>query len=404
MKRLVLLTALAVFLISALLFQNDNSGGKTVIKFSSWGSKSEIEAVKALISEFEIKNPDIKIDLIHIPQNYFQKIHLLAASGLEPDVIFMNNQNIQMYINAGILEDLSPYFADKAERFYDEALNCFKKNGHLYAVPRDISNLVIYYNKDIFKKRGINMPDKIKDIFELRRLAEQVSSKDNFGINYEENPLIWLYYLSSNKGGAVSDDGKTVIIGRPESLEALNLYAGMINNDKTIPSKKDMGSMMSAQMFISGKLAMYLSGRWMTPKFREVINFDWDVIEFPAPHKVYIDASGWTISKNSKHKNEAVLFVKYISSTDALSKIAKTGLIIPADKEAVFQSGEEKPKNYKVFKTMLKNAKPSPSNENYAAVLDEINERAKEIFSGSKRAGGVFDEKTVSRITKTLHQ
>ena len=312
MKIPAIITALVLVcaLLIAGVFINSEVDNRTVVKFSSWGSQSETDVIKKFILQFEKDNPNIKVEFIHIPQNYFQKIQLLFASGLESDVVFINNQNIPMYVNAGLLQDLSSYFNE--ENFYSQSLDCFKFNGKLYAIPRDISNLVIYYNKDIFKSLNVKMPSKIKDIFELRQIAKNVTSKSNYGINYEENPLFWLYYLASNGGGVLGDDKKTIIINDEKSIEALNLYADMINKDKSIPTKSDMGSMTGAQMFINGKLAMYLSGRWMSPKFRETINFDWDVVEFPSPNKVYIDSSGWAVSKKSKHKDEAIALIKYL--------------------------------------------------------------------------------------------
>ena len=56
----------------------NNTPQKTVIQFSSWGSESEIKILKPILIEFEKQNPDIKVELLHIPQNYFQKIHLLS--------------------------------------------------------------------------------------------------------------------------------------------------------------------------------------------------------------------------------------------------------------------------------------------------------------------------------------
>lgn len=401
MKRIVVFIAACVLALSvvSLFYKQEN---QIIIKFSSWGTKSETDIIKTFISDFENKNPRVKVNFIHIPQNYFQKLQLLFASGLEPDVIFINNQNIQMYVNAGLLENLAPYFENIQSEFYNEALNCFYKEDKLYAVPRDISNLVIYYNKDIFKAQNVKMPAKIKDIFELKQLAKNVTTKNNFGINFEENPLFWLYYLASNGGGIISDNGKEIIVNNQKSIEALNLYSDMINKDCSMPSKSDIGSMTTAQMFINGKLAMYLSGRWMTPKFREMIDFDWDVIEFPSPHKVYIDSSGWAVSKNSKHKKEAVELIKYLSNANAGTKFAQEGLIIPANKNSLFQEKGQKPYNYTAFITMLNGAKPTPVTENYAPINDILKEKNENIFNGKKRAEEVWNEKTVNKLKELL--
>jgi multiple sugar transport system substrate-binding protein len=54
-----------------------------------------------MLNDFETKNPDLKVEFIHVPQNYFQKLHLLFASNLAPDVIFINNLYSPIYIKAG---------------------------------------------------------------------------------------------------------------------------------------------------------------------------------------------------------------------------------------------------------------------------------------------------------------
>ena len=68
-----------------------------VLTFSSWGSVTEVSIIKKIINDFELKNPDIKINFMHIPQNYFQKIHLLFASNTAPDVLFINNLYLPVY-------------------------------------------------------------------------------------------------------------------------------------------------------------------------------------------------------------------------------------------------------------------------------------------------------------------
>ncbi len=379
-----------------------------VLKFSSWGSQSELEVLKSVITDFENEHKNIKIDFIHIPQNYFQKIHLLFASGLEPDVLFMNNQNIQLYIKANLLTDLSEYFENTEQTFFNEALDCFKDGNKLYAIPRDISNLVIYYNKDILKKTGVKLSQKIQTIDELKTITEELTTDTNWGINFEENPLFWLYYLASNGGGVLSDDKKSVIINSKESLYALNLYSDMINKYHIMPTKAQIGSMTSAQMFINGKLAMYLGGRWMVPKFRETLNFDWDIIEFPSSpeHKVYVDASGWAIAKNSKHKEEAVEFIKYLSSAETISKFTKSGLIVPARidiaQSPIFLENNKKPLNNIAFINMLNQAKPTPVNKQYSSVNDILIEKSQNLFYGDKRAEDIFDDKTVKEIENLL--
>ena len=62
-----------------------------VLKFSTWGSASEISILAPIIKDFENSHKGVKVEVLHIPQDYFQKLHLLFASNMEPDVVLINN-------------------------------------------------------------------------------------------------------------------------------------------------------------------------------------------------------------------------------------------------------------------------------------------------------------------------
>ena len=156
LKKFILLVCLIIgaSLLCCLNFDR-KAPQKVNIQFSSWGSESEMRILKPILIEFEKQNPDIKVEFLHIPQNYFQKIHLLFASNTAPDVIFMNNQYLPIYANAGVLEDLTPYQKDlELDKFYPKSVQTLSWEGKVYGVPRDISNLVIYYNKSFCQKGG----------------------------------------------------------------------------------------------------------------------------------------------------------------------------------------------------------------------------------------------------------
>lgn len=376
---------------------NQNRGEKIILKFSSWGSRTEYSILKEVIKNYETQNPNVKIKFIHVPENYFRKLHLLYASKTEPDVVFLNNTYAPLYIRAGLLENLSGKFNEN--KFFKSSIDCFKDNGNLYAIPRDVSNLVLYVNKNLVKN-----PQQIKTIEDLKNTAKYVTTNSVFGLNYEENPLFWLYYLEYFGGGILTDDGKNTIISSDTSIEGIEFYADLINKDKSVPQKWQMSSMTSAQMFISGKTALYLSGRWLVPKFRETINFDWDVIPFPSSKtsKTLTDASGWAISKSSKHKEEAFKFIQFLSSNEVSKQFTKTGLITPANKAVAYSETfldiNKKPHNSKVFLTILENSKPTPVNSNYSKIVDEVTKNIIPVLNGKEQTKDAFTMDFTERI------
>lgn len=378
MKRLLVCFFLLIFLCSGCTKSDD----KTVLKFSSWGSQSEIEILKPIIANFEAQNSDVKIEFMHIPQNYFQKIHLLLASNLAPDVIFINNLNLPVYQN--YLMDLTDY-ADK-NVFFEQTLQSLSVDGKVLAIPRDASNLVIYYNKDLFRKYRIKEPTTTWTFEDLLDLGLKFKKHNVFAISFEEEPLFYLPYLMSSGGGILSDDLKTEIINTPQSQSGLNFYADLRNKYNFAPKKSQSASATMAQMFLQQKLAMHLSGRWLVPKYRESADFDWDIINFPngdSGSVVPMDASGWAIYKDTKHKDLAIKFVQYLSSKENIEKMTKSGLITPARIDVAnsecFLNG--KPKSSKIFLDVIKTSKPTPVSKDYRELTDDLSRKLEPVFN-----------------------
>jgi len=385
---------------------------KTSIKFSSWGSESEIAIIKPLLKEFESQNPDIKVEFIHIPKNYFQKLHLLVASNLTPDVVFINNLNGPLYAENNVFLDLSDYL--KKEKsisntdFFPQALDAFKYKGTFYAIPRDVSNLVVYYNKDIFDKYNVQYPSE-KWSFEDLLMTCLKLKKNQFAVSFEEAPLFWLPYLWSNGGGLISKNLDSIIIDKPQSIEALQFYADLRNKYHAAPTKSEAGSATMAQLFIQGKIAMHISGRWSTPRYRKDIDFNWDIAKFPrgkAGSIVDCDTSGWAISSSSKHPKEAWRLIKFLANKKSIESFTQSGLIVPARIDVanseVFLNRDMPPKNSKVFVDIIPNSMPTPVTGNYQEITDTLNTALEPLWNGKKSAKEVMDKDLIFQLNQKL--
>ncbi len=313
------------------------------ITFSSWGSITEVQIINKIIDDFEKKNPEIKVNFMHIPQNYFQKIHLLFASSQAPDVIFINNLYLPVYSNK--LEDLSDKF-DK-NNYYPESIQAMSIDYKLLAIPRDISNAVIFYNKNLVG-HDINSNWNFKD---FEKYIKQDYGKGKFGISFERN-IYWAqpYILT---------------LGFDEGIKFYKNLEG-----KYAPSPSDVGSSTLAQMFLDEKLALYMSGRWMYPKISESAKFKFGIVTFPGTTAA--DASGWAISKESKHKEAALEFLNFLTSKKNIEYITRTGLITPAriDASKLLDNPKEK-----VFLDAITKSKPQKINKNYRKETDQLNKK-----------------------------
>ena len=353
MLKKILIFFLAVFLLTGCKSSQDIEE----IIFSSWGSITEVGIIKEIISDYEAENPNIKIRFMHIPQNYFQKIHLLFASRTAPDVVFINNQYLPIYSN--YLEDLSG-FVNKKD-FYPQALDALSYDEKLLAIPRDVSNLVFYINTDLIGKL-----DSSWSIEDLLQYSQKVKGSNAYGVSYEEELYYLLPYLAYY-GESFDKDFDF------DKSKGVGFYKALRDEHKVAPTKSQVGSLTLAQLFLDEKLAMYLSGRWMYPIISQRADFNWIVMNFPYGKQGQpCDASGWAISKDSKHKDAALEFINYLASERVAEEFFQTGLIVPARRSEKFFI-EDNIHNEKIFLEVLKKSKSFCVDRNFKKYNDKIN-------------------------------
>ena len=181
-----MLIGMLVIVILLMLFpgcrntQNPADGGsngkKTVISFAGWGSLAEKKVFTAMIDQFEKKHEGVKVNYQHIPgtqADYLVKLISLLASHKMPDVFYIHSDEFYSWVDAGRLENLTPYF-EKSQtasetKVWDKSLNIFRYNssakqigtedGNLYGLPKDLGPWAMVYNKTLFQAKGVPLPD-----------------------------------------------------------------------------------------------------------------------------------------------------------------------------------------------------------------------------------------------------
>ena len=359
LKNILILLILPILLCSCTKNTNET------ISFASWGSITETAIIKEVINDFEKENPNIKINFIHVPQNYFQKMHLMFASNTPPDVLFLNNLYLPIYAN--YLEDLSQYI--NKEDFFPQTLDGLSYDGKLLGVPRDVSNLVLYINLD-----KTTLPNKNWSLQDLINRCQNSKTETTFCISHEDS-IYWALPYLSYFGGGILDRNLNPIIDSENSITALNFYRDLVSKYHYAPAKSEVGSSTLAQMFMEGKIIFYLSGRWMYPKISEKADFNWAVINFPyGESPQLLDTSGWAVAKASKHKEAAIKFVQFISSEQTSKYFTDTGLIIPARKSSAKALNNNK-HNEKVFLEVIEKSENTPVSKDYNKLTDKLNKK-----------------------------
>lgn len=364
------------------------------ITFSTWGSLDEIETLKPLLAEFERKNPDVPVRLIHIPDEYPHKVRLLAAARTMPDVLFMESQTLPGFAHRGVLRDLGPMLAKdpeiKAADFYRPVLDAMSWKGTLYGIPRDLSNLVIFYNRDLFDAAGVATPEAGWTYEDMVRKAQRLTKGEaQFGIGFSPYPLYWLPYLWSDGGDVMDPACRRSTLMEPESLGALQRYHDLRFKYHVAPTEAQVGNARPSQLFAQGKLAMMVGGRWVVPGFRKKLDFAWDVAPFPAGKAgsvVDADASGWSISTACQQPEKAWRLVRFMASRKAIAAFTESGLIVPSRPDVAnspaFMAGP--PASSRVFLDVVAQARPTRTTPSYDEIQYELIDGLAPAWNGER--------------------
>ena len=153
-------------------------------------------------------------------------------------------------------------------------------------------------------------------------------------------------------------------------------------------------------MFANGRIAMFLSGIWETPQFRNY-KFDWDTVMFPKNDKGVrafgTGGTGYAILKSSKHKKEAWEVVKALTGPEGQRQFAQRGLAQPARisvaQSDAFAGDGAAPKNKKMLNEAVQYAVFSPFHPKWREIEEKyIRPKLDLIFNGKKTAAEAAKE------------
>jgi multiple sugar transport system substrate-binding protein len=321
----------------------------SAIRLRYWGDLDEIKAMDALVGDFERRHPGTTIAMERKPADHSYTDLLLTEFIAKdaPDVIFISTNDFQKFAGGHYFADLNPYLRASTEvtrgQYYPLMIRAFQHGNALEALPRDTSPVaVIYYNKKLFDQAKEPYPKDSWGWDEFRRVAKKLTRRGADGlasqIGYAEEWNLAESWMLSAGGGMMDDPFRPTkfTADSPASIRGLRFRFTLQNVDRSMPSAVDDRSFADSNegLFSSGKLAMFYSGIWKTPVFRQIRDFDWDVAMFPkgpgGRRAFPTGGSGYAMNAASAKKDQAWELIQYLSGPEGERRMALTGLIQPA--------------------------------------------------------------------------
>lgn len=375
----------------------------TEIHYTGYSALPDYETqLQEMVNIFEKDNPGVKVKVELAPyDSYFTKLQTLLAAGKAPDVYEMNYETFVSYSKKGVLKDLSDYV--KNDKDFDvssinmKSFDVFKYQGKQYGMTESFSNVVTFYNKDLFDKFGVAYPDKNMRWEDEITLAKQLTdmTKPVYG-TYSPITMTEFYKVSAQNKGTIYNQDGLLTINTPENIAALQHMVDMVVKYKVSPSLAEMSGQKSEDLFMNGQLAMVHTGIWMFEQFKNA-PFKWDIqIEAGEKQKAtHFFAEGNVVSVSSQHPELAYKFAKFMSIDPRAASIRIAGmwnLPISNDTQIIDKYNKSIPleNNNAIFESLNYLVLP-PASDNWSKLSDAANQEFQKVVLGQESAKDALD-------------
>ncbi|OPJ58555.1 ABC transporter substrate-binding protein [Clostridium oryzae] len=317
------------------------------IKIEYWHVNAETQGgntVDKLVKDFNGKSKDIEVVSKYNPDMYkglMQNLQAEAAAGKAPALVqigwafldyFSNNFKYvepQKVIDENFTEDKN-FLKDN---FLSNILSLAKNSsGEQVGIPYSLSTPVLYINKDLFRKAGVdeNGPKTWEQVVEFSNKIKEKTGKYGFYLQEPEDNWATEALLESN-GAKMLTDGKATFASE-DGIKAYQIYADMIVKTKSaLHISWDEG----VKSFIDGNVGMLYTTIAQRENIQKSASFDVAAVNSPSweGKQAQLPAGGCFLAITAQNKADQIAawkFEKYLYSVKSMAEWTKgTGYVPP---------------------------------------------------------------------------
>lgn len=304
-----------------------------------------------LAREFEAANPGVTIEMQFLENEAFKaKLPTILQSDDRPDIFYSWGGGVfHAQAEAGVLGDMTAQMNDGwAEKVSPAAVGAFTYDGVVHGAPMLVSEVVFWYNKDLFAQAGVDAAS----IQTWDDLLGAVQTFKDAGITpiavggADKWPLhfYWTYLairLGGEEGFAMATSGEGEGFMAKTFIEAGELLQQLTEMEPFQDGYLAFTYPQAAGYFGDGNAAMHLMGNWDYNTARTnaadgvgLSDEQLGMFSFPEvpggsgkPTDTLGGINGWLISEGAPP--EAVDFLEFFLSPENQREMGKRGYFIP---------------------------------------------------------------------------
>ncbi|MDD3745752.1 MAG: sugar ABC transporter substrate-binding protein [Anaerostipes sp.] len=294
---------------------------------SQWNVPNDdyYKIIDETIAEYEKKYPNVKVKYTSgiLKDDYSEWLSEQALKGKTPDVMMVLSEDTSTFASIGLLLNLDQLIKsdDKFDKskYYASAYADGEYEGSQYALPYESVPTMMFINKTLLKKEGIQIPKGDWSWNEFYDICKKVTKDtdgdgliDQFGV-YDYS---WKNSVVTNGGELFSKDGSSSNLTNTNVKEAIK-FTSKINeisgNQKATSNDFDTGKVAFRPMTFA-EYKTYKPYPWRLKKYSK---FDWDCIKLPAGSNgkniSEVESLVMGIGNSTKYQKEAWNFLKMLT-------------------------------------------------------------------------------------------
>ncbi len=230
---------------------------------------------EATVKRFNAANADSAIKYTEFQNDaYKTKIKTAIGAGQGPTIIWgWGGGGLAEYVKNNEVEDLTSFFSENAglkDKLFASSFGAATVNGKVYAMPAEtVAPIVLYYNKKVFDKVGVQPPQSWGDIMALvPKFNAAGVAPFSLGGQSRWTNMMWLEFLLDRIGGSEVFqnvfEGKADAWSDPAVLDMLTKVQDLVKANGFIKGFASITADSNADqaLLYTGKAAMMLHGAW----------------------------------------------------------------------------------------------------------------------------------------------
>lgn len=324
----------------------------------------EGDVMQAIINDYEAATPGVKINLVTVAfADMSTKVTNLIMGGTPPALIRTDTPTrFQEYSL-----DLNDAFGDAdafAANYYDAIKGYFIYNGRIICLPSDTTANGFIYNKTLFDKAGVKVPQTEEEIWtwdEFIAAVKEVQAKTDcaYGVVWDGNGHRYASMLYQWGGRIWNDDHSKTIINEPKSIDCLTYFVQQFQ-DGVFDQSTWLGGEDPNNLFRTGLAAVHVAGNWMISNYNDITNFEWGATYMPKQElrstvpggKYIMGFTGTGVEAQTK------AFIQYLAQPEVSARYCTDSLQISPRKDQASLDWQKHALDLQIFSNEL-NASPA---------------------------------------------